>query len=198
MKSIFEVVVGSYFHGTATSGSDVDWRTLYQLSLRERLSLFSEPTYFSKKGSDHEFYELSHFAKMLAKGNVTAVEVAVAAIDQGYFYPASALLSLSLDTKRFTSQANGFIKGMWNAGTPKSLHHGWRVSLLLRRYLLTGELGFDCTSYPEFDDLMRVKVGLLMPPKGVFEYQEPSTIWHTSDLDKLDEMVYTLYTEKGA
>jgi hypothetical protein len=205
MKLLFRVTTGSTYHRTNTFTSDVDLRSVYRLSLRDRLSPFSENapqdalslvfpvTGRANKKVEHTFFELSHFARTLAKCNPTAIEVAKAAIDQGRPSPASTMLSLAMDTENYAKQCNGFILGMFRDGKPKSLHHGWRVALHLRRYLLTGELDFDCTSYPEYDDLMRVKAGVLTPHERVFDKQEPNQIWHVQDLDKLSELVCDMY-----
>jgi predicted nucleotidyltransferase len=194
MRYLFFTKVGSHYHQTSTPTSDVDIRAVYALSLREKLSPFIEATQIKLEGDDSVAYELSHFARMLAKGNPTAIEVAMSAIDCGSPYPASTLLSNALDTEKFVSQCNGFVKGMWHDGKPKALHHGWRVALLCRRYILTGELDFDCTSYPEYEDLMRVKFGLLAPSEEWFAKQEPQHIHHVQDIVALEDTVYELYT----
>lgn len=196
MNVLFEATVGSHFHNTATLNSDVDLRTVYRLSLRERLSPFTESMIKKKEeGTDHEFFELSHFARMLAKCNVTALEIAEAGWKQTGSAIALILANEAMDTEKFTAQCNGFVQGMWNSGTPKSLHHGWRVALLLRRYLLTGDLDFDCTSYPEYDDLMRVKAGIITPHEKLFDKQAPTRIWHIQNLDNIARVVYNTYLQ---
>ena len=193
MRCLLYATVGSHYHHTNTPESDVDIRAVYVESLREKLSPFHERTQIKLDGDDSVAYELSHFARMLAKCNPTAIEVAMSAIENDGSLVASSLLEASLDTEKFVSQCNGFVKGMWHDGKPKALHHGWRVALLLRRYILTGVLDFDCTSYPEYDELMRVKMGLVTPPEGYFAKQEAVDIHHTQDIPVLEQLVYDLY-----
>src|SRR5690606_27324306 len=74
-KVLYECVVGSHMHGTNTPASDTDGRVIYRDSLKERLSPFAGSKTHSDPHSDRTYYELSHFANMLAKCNPTSIEL---------------------------------------------------------------------------------------------------------------------------
>lgn len=199
METLFTSVCGSYLHRTANSKSDKDVRTVYSASLRERLSPFFERSQVNiESDDDHVAYELSHFVRMLAKCNPTAMEVAASDLMSGQVVFARQLLYAALDTEKYVSQCNGFVKGMFHNGSPKALHHGVRVASHLRRYILTGELIFDTSMFPEYEEMLRVKAGLRTPHEREFDPQEAQTVWHVQSLDKLEDLVYNTYLTSGA
>lgn len=71
--TLYEVVYGSWAHGTNTPSSDVDWRGVYLLPSAEFLGLGRAETTWERKADDRVAWELAHFCRLLLKGNPNIV-----------------------------------------------------------------------------------------------------------------------------
>lgn len=194
MNIIYEAVVGSHLHGTATLDSDTDRRVVYRDSLFERLSPF-KGTQISHKEDDTLYIELSHFARMLAKCNPTAIEIAHGTSPVGDVEFIRALADAAMDTKSYVSRANSMIMELSKGSTPKRLAHAFRVHEHLRRYILTGELDFDARNYPTFQQIIAIKhgdevVGTSQMPKLLYGIE-----WHRQNTNRLEQLVVDKYRE---
>lgn len=191
---LFTCVVGSTLHRTTTPQSDVDTRSVYALSLSDRLSPFVSEKVKTVHGDNHESvsFEFSHFARFIAKNNPTAMEILLSDAAEGFRTDLiPPLLHAALDTELYVKQTNGMILGMQRKGSPKSLHHAERLRTHLRLYANTGLLLLDASTYNNYDYLMAIKRGEVVP-----EDREPIEVnhkFHTQDLDRLSQIVYDVY-----
>lgn len=71
---LYAKVWGSHSHATALPTSDVDYLAVYQLPLREVVSLRPGPETVDGKGPDFQAHELGKFCALLLKGNPGVVE----------------------------------------------------------------------------------------------------------------------------
>lgn len=195
-KMIFDCVVGSKLHRTDGPDSDTDRRVVYRRHLREQLSPFtSTPDVYQglPQYSDTTYFELSHFARMLMKGNPTAIEVVHGLQRGGDRSLLEQILVAAMDTEKYVAQGNGLVIGMLKRETPKRLHHAVRMHTHLELYVRTGNLVFDATKYENYSYLMALKRGEVQFDEKYAEKVEPKRIWDTQDLDKVEEMVYNEY-----
>lgn len=192
--NLFTAVVGSTLHGTALQDSDVDTRSVYALSLEDRLSPFVGERTKTQKGDKHDevAYELTHFARFVAKNNPTAMEVLLSGVVYGpRIELIPHMLRAALDTELYVKQTNGMILGMQKKASPKSLHHAERLREHLKMYVATGIILLDARQYRNYEYLMAVKRGEVVP-----ENREPiqaDRMWHHQDLDALRKIVYDVY-----
>jgi len=72
---LFETVAGSHAYGTSTPESDVDVRGVFQMPIKEMLSLNPPPNRVADKKSDIEFHELEKFFHELLKCGPNVIEL---------------------------------------------------------------------------------------------------------------------------
>ena len=81
MEIILSTIVGSRLHGTATPASDTDYRGVFVVPLRDKLTPFRDvkDTHWVEGvgDADDTAYELTKFCKMAAQGNPSCLEVLV-------------------------------------------------------------------------------------------------------------------------
>lgn len=70
---IFEVIYGSWAHGTNTPTSDIDVRGVFLLPDNDFLGIGRPKTTWENKPEDRVFWELGHFVNLLIKGNPNIV-----------------------------------------------------------------------------------------------------------------------------
>jgi hypothetical protein len=161
----------------------------------ERLSPFRGTETRTSTYSDTVFYELSHFAKMLAKCNPTAVETVFARHATGDQALMDLMLNAALDTELYVKQCNGFIHGMIKTATPKSLHHAARVHTHLTNYVNYGILEFNAATYVNYFELMKIKRGELPLDKRYREPVQLTKTWDIQNRTELERIVVAEYME---
>lgn len=159
MNVLYECVVGSYMHGTATKKSDKDTRVLYRDSLKDRLSPFGGTKSRQDRYTDRVYYELSHFANMLWKNNPTVVEMCYGIHPIGDLAFVRTLVLAAIDSEKYISQCNGMIMGMAHHGKPKSYYHAARIHTHATLFAKEGILEFDAREYPNYLELVAIKAG---------------------------------------
>lgn len=70
---LYEVVYGSWAHGTQTPTSDYDWRGVYLLPTDDFLGLGRPKLNWEDRTNDRVFWELGLFCNLLIKGNPNIV-----------------------------------------------------------------------------------------------------------------------------
>ena len=197
-KVIFTGVVGSKLHRTDGPTSDTDTRVVYRRSLTEQLSPFRTNTDVHEgieQYSNTTYFELSHFARMLCKGNPTTVEIVHALHRGGDRYLLEELLRAAMDTEKYVSQCNGMIQGMLKRATPKRLHHAARVHTHLTNYVERGIIDFNAARYHNYGYLLALKRGEAEFDPKYAEKVHVRRVWDVADREAVDNLVLEQYME---
>lgn len=213
MKQILKTIVGSRAHGTALPESDYDYRGVFIVSARDFVSPFRNVKNNSwiEGEEDNTSYELSHYVKLCAHGNPSALELLVAPVVD--ITPEGerlrSMLPKFLCKKRVFDAFLGYSRSQEKKFRDNHLNRRWkyaeahtRTLYQLLHLLRTGELkiGWDGGV---LEELCAVKRGrrtqsdimsrVLQLEELCHQEYETSTLPEEADIDAIEEFLFDIY-----